>query len=341
MPPVRNHRRVLGLLAFVAACAIPPAAVGQVTLSGTVVTEDGQPIKGADVTACYFRFGSGSICPKTKTDSKGAFSISVPNPPTVSNPKGADERAVNVQARKDKDGYNWTEVRFTEWNNPAPAFQLVLRKGGNVNVVVEGVDRAQWEQIQVKVSGGGKEFRGTRIVPYKQLDFAAYSRSGAKSIDEYLDRMPPSASFPVRDVPVGQARVEVTLPGGKSFPAQTVSVTTGRETPIRFVVERKGVRVNGRVTNAGVPIKDLMVSFSRPGDTRSTGVPTGVDGAFGIDIDPGTYVVRVMKKGTANLGGTTVVAYEELGSLQQSFPESATLELEISQLEKPQKKTQD
>jgi hypothetical protein len=326
--------RTLALSASIAAL-LAPAAIAQVTLRGIVVTEDGQPIKGAAVTACYFRYGFGSTCPKTKTDGKGEFSISVPQPPAVSDPRGSDERAVDLQARKDRDGYNWTEVRHTDWANPSPTFRLVLRKGGNVRVVVEGVDPAQWEQIQVKVIGGGKEFRGGAIVPHKQLDFMAYSRSGATSIEEYLDRMPAAASFPIRDVPVGEARVEVTLPDGQAFPPQTVRVTTGREETIHFAAQGKGLRVSGRVTDAGVPMKDLMVSFSRPGATDSTGVPTGADGSFQIDLEPGPYVVRVMRKGTANVGGTSVVAYEELGSLEQSFSEAATLDLEIGKLEKP------
>ncbi len=341
MPIMRKRVRFRYLFALQVLCSISPLAIGQVTLTGEVLNEAGQPIKGADVTACYFRYGTGSICPKTKTDSKGAFSVQVPNPPTVSNPKGADERAVDVQARKDKDGYNWTEIRFTDWNNPAPTFQFVLRKGGNVRVVVEGVEQAQWEQIQVKVTGGGKEFRGSKVVPYWALDVMAYASSGAKSLEEYIDRLPASAGFPIRDVPVGQARVEVTLPDGRSLPAQTVSVTTGRESTVRFAVARKGVRVSGRVTHGGLPMNDLMVSFSRPGETSSIGAATRADGSFELDIEPGTYVVRVMKKGTANAGGTTVVVYRELGSLQKGFSESATLDLEINRLEKPQEQTQD
>ena len=94
-------------------------------------------------------------------------------------------------------------VPHTDWANPSPTFRLVLRKGGNLRVEVEGVDPSQWERIQVKVTSGGRELRQGTIVPHKQLDFMAYSRSGVASIDEFLDRMPAAAGFPIRYVPVG------------------------------------------------------------------------------------------------------------------------------------------
>ena len=325
-----RNRILAAAVTLVLLAAWPVSLLAQsqkLTLGGAVVSEDGQPVKGASIQACSLRKGVGSICQDARTDGSGKFSVEVSR---------SDDGSILVQARK--KGFNWTELRIQNSDIPTSDLRLVLGRGGNLNVIVDGVDQAQWGQLAVKVIARSKELRPATALPWKNLDIFAYQRSGAKSIDEYLERIPPSASFTIRDIPVGDARVEITRPSGESLPAQTVKIKLGAQSEVRFRVPKSGLQVSGRVTVDGKPIAVAMISFSRPGETTATGVPTAADGAFAIEgLAPGEYVVRVMTQGAAEVGGTSVVVYHEVGFVNWTLTESTTRDIEITRMNKPEK----
>ena len=344
-----ERRRITAvILMFVAL----PALAQTVLLRGTVVTESGEPVKGASIQACTFKMGYGSICENARTDGGGKFSVKVARPQEAppSAAAGANEpvvamgeftvtaggqRAATVQARK--KGFNWTEVEFSDWDNPAPDLRLVLGRGGNLSVLVDGVEQAQWGQLQVTVTTGGKELRPPAPpLPHKTLNFDAWRQAGGGSIDDYLARMPASANFTIRDVPVGEARIEVKGPSGEMLPAQTAKIAVGEQTQLRFRVPKSGLWVSGRVTVNGKPLSEVVVNFSRPGATTGTGVTAAADGSFRIEgLEPGEYTVRVMKKRTAVVGGASVVAFDEVGFVTWTLTESGTRDLELTELQPP------
>lgn len=229
-----------------------------VRVSGTVVTDSGAPAADAMVSA---RSSAGaSSYSSTRTDQNGAFQLEALAP---------GRYTFSAQ----KQGYPRTDLTDFDIASGAPV-RLVLRTGGTIYGRVIGLSAQEMPTAMVMASNPN----GNSMSP---VDAAG--------------------NFRVEGAPTGTVRLTARTglgfaTGGRTSPAKSVQVAAG-ETVQQDIEFRTDTVIRGRVTRAGQPVSNAMVTFFPRGGQAQTNARTQSDGSGYYEVtglDDATYTVGVV-----------------------------------------------
>ncbi|MBZ5589249.1 MAG: carboxypeptidase regulatory-like domain-containing protein [Acidobacteriia bacterium] len=260
-------------------------------LAGTVASDTGQPVPGANVALNQagsggFGFGGGAGAQMNVTDTAGQF-------------------------RFDHLGAGRYTVTASLGSHTSSPVEVVLQAGQSQQDLVL--------QLQVGVT-----IQGT--VSGLPTTMVTGMTVGANGPDSYVQsmRLGADGAFEFDNVPLGV----VTLRGTATDPtgstrSTTKQVTTSADQPVLTVelAFDTGFSLSGRVTQAGQPVGGAMVFASlQGGGGRQASATTDDDGSYRLnDLQEGTYAVNAMSA-QAGASRRQTVALDSDQTLDIVFP---------------------
>ena len=229
-----------------------------VRVSGTVVTDSGAPAADATVSA---RSSAGtSSYSSTRTDQNGTFQMEALAP---------GRYTFSAQ----KQGYPRTDLNDFDIATGAPV-RLVLKAGGT---------------IYGRVIGLSAQEMPTAVVMAMNPNGNASSPVDA------------AGNFRIEGAPTGTVRLTARTgqgfsTGSKTSPAKSVQVAAG-ETVQQDIEFKTDTVIRGRVTRAGQPVSNAMVTFFPRGGQAQTNARTQADNSGFYEVtglDDATYTVGVV-----------------------------------------------
>lgn len=160
-----------------------------------------------------------------------------------------------------------------------PVVEFALGSGGRIEGRVTGPDGVPLVGQTMQLSGVGFEFSSSRTV--LTAEHGVYVFRNVPPGDKYR-------------VTIGEF-----VPGRPSQSRSDFTVREGETTTVDFVPEAGGMAVRGRVTRAGAPVGEVMVSLqSESGSGSLLQARAGADGTFVFEaVQPGKYLVTSQRGG--------------------------------------------
>ncbi len=270
-----RSRLVTLLAACLCACigvgVCMPCSAGELTITGTVVTPDGQPAAGATAfSTWYFVSEAGGFEPveaEATTDESGAFTIRMQG-----NGEPVRESEVVVGALKEGYGVGWTAAP------PAATagLSIALRRPTTATGIV--------------VNEAGEPVVGAEVaISHIFID----SQRGPLGTSRLKTETDQAGRFQLTGLPAGAEAGLVAYAAGCQR-AYLEAKPTEQLTDQTIVLHPAAV-ISGRVTRDGEPVEGVMVLARSVTPAGPGAVATsGKDGAYAIaDIAPGTYSVSI------------------------------------------------
>lgn len=229
-----------------------------VRVSGTVVTDSGAPAADAMVSA---RSSAGTTSySSTRTDQNGAFQMEAMAP---------GRYTFSAQ----KQGYPRTDLNDFDIATGAPV-RLVLKAGGTIYGRVIGLSAQEMPTAVVMASNP--------------------NGNASSPVDA-------AGNFRIEGAPTGTVRLTARTgqgfsTGSRTSPAKSVQVAAG-ETVQQDIEFKTDTVIRGRVTRAGQPVSNAMVSFFPRGGQAQTNARTQSDNSGFYEVtglDDATYTVGVV-----------------------------------------------
>ncbi len=279
---MHTNRQVLLQLAVCVAVGLVLSAAGaigdEVTISGKVLTPDGQPAAGAKVF-CMLHSPDGPVWPvlietDAMTGASGAFTLCLEG-------RGKPEpmQQLVILALADGYGLGWTLAPLTE------AFGLTITAHTLDRVTGMVVDEAGHPVP-------GASVRAADLCPEGE----AYWLPLGDHLGAITDQ---TGRFELSGLPAGVAvRLEAMADGYQRIesPPQPVRHLVGTT-----LMLRPATAVSGRITRDGEPVQGMcvVVILEQTGEAVGT-VMSGEDGTYRVTgIAPGTYAVNLCWRGSA------------------------------------------
>jgi len=289
---------------------------------GTVVSDTGEKISRAKVIA-HWTERKVNKSEEVMSGLDGSFALELP--------------AMPFKIEASKAGYFGATIEKLDaaaiLGGLISDLKLVLKGGGIINVIINGLDKEELPFCDVKAIASEKEYRtGGKFQMFFPVKIDA--STGLPKITE--ERV--TGQFVIEGVPVGPAEVRVRLIR-ENLPPQTVEVKGGAEVGVSFEFKSNKVMISGKVTQLGKPLSDWLLTFlltDRKPAAISAMARTASDGSYRDRLNPGTYEIELSKPSVLELDidRKKVAGYLPMFTTTYTVTKTETLNLEVSTLKK-------